>query len=389
MKSLLLGCALLAGLTGCAGLRADAEAHELGQEQAATPGAVAAAHEQQAQIEAQALAGVQASAVASGSAAAAFPVAPFSVAPVTAAPVTAVPVTSVKDAAGIAAANDAAVAEAARLKAMADEVARKADEVAQKLDKAMAYEAQRQAQVQAQAESAKAKSAGEVALAQQIEAAARQELAERRAQAAVKPQADVKALVDTTSQPAAAGVAPARAPTVNEMLAPTVPVDPADYAGLVAEVNTTKGSMVLAFRADKAPQHVRNFVELARKGFYDGLAFHKIVPGFIIQGGDPKADGSGGPGYQLKAEFNELPHVRGTLSMSHAGHPDSAGSQFFICHAPQPSLDGKYTVFGMLVKGWDTLDAIAAVGSPGGSPQQVVTIEKIAIRAAQPDEQQP
>jgi peptidyl-prolyl cis-trans isomerase B (cyclophilin B) len=161
-----------------------------------------------------------------------------------------------------------------------------------------------------------------------------------------------------------------------------------DLSALVAEITTSKGPLVLAFRPDKAPRHVQNFVDLARKGFYDGLNFHRIIPGFMIQGGDPQGDGSGGPGYQLVAEFNDLPHVRGTLSMARKAQPDTAGSQFFICHADTPVLDRKYSVFGRLVTGFETLDAIAAVGSVGGTPSETVKIEKVVIRPGRPDELQ-
>ena len=150
--------------------------------------------------------------------------------------------------------------------------------------------------------------------------------------------------------------------------------------GLVAEVQTSKGTMVLELHADVAPNHVKNFQELAGKGFYDGLTFHRIIPSFMIQGGCPKGDGTGGPGYQVKAEFNDKPHLRGALSMARAGHPDSAGCQFFIVHATAPHLDGKYTNFGQLLSGYSVLDGIAAAGSPGGQPSQRVTIDKVTVR---------
>ncbi len=133
-----------------------------------------------------------------------------------------------------------------------------------------------------------------------------------------------------------------------------------------AEIITKYGTIVLKFFPDVAPNHVDNFIELAKKGFYNGTIFHRVIPGFMIQGGDPNTKGPdtstygmGGPGYTLKAEFNKRPHVRGTLSMARSGHPDSAGSQFFICVADAPFLNGNYTVFGEVVSGMDVADKIA------------------------------
>ena len=118
---------------------------------------------------------------------------------------------------------------------------------------------------------------------------------------------------------------------------------------------------------DVAPNTVNNFVSLVKKGFYDGLIFHRIIAGFMIQGGDPDGTGMGGPGYSIKGEFNyngfdnSLKHSRGVLSMARAQHPDSAGSQFFIMHANAPHLDGQYAAFGKLIEGEDVLDKIASV----------------------------
>lgn len=124
-------------------------------------------------------------------------------------------------------------------------------------------------------------------------------------------------------------------------------------------IETDKGTMIIALHADVAPKTVENFVTLIQKGFYNGLKFHRIVPGFVVQGGDPKGDGTGGPGYQIKAEFNEKKHLRGTVAMARSSSPDSAGSQFYICIAPQPSLDGQYTVFGQVVEGDEVIDKLA------------------------------
>ncbi len=139
-----------------------------------------------------------------------------------------------------------------------------------------------------------------------------------------------------------------------------------------AIIRTNLGDITLKFFPEVAPSHVNNFIELAKKGFYNGTTFHRVVPKFVIQGGDPNSKnpdrskhGMGGPGYQLKAEFNKKAHRRGTLSMARSGHPDSAGSQFFICVADVPSLDGQYTVFGEVVKGIEVVDKIVSQARDG------------------------
>ena len=137
-----------------------------------------------------------------------------------------------------------------------------------------------------------------------------------------------------------------------------------------ARISTPKGDMVFTFYADDAPQHSAAFIKLADAGFYDGLAFHRVEPGFVIQGGDPKGDGTGGPGYRLKAEFNPRKHLRGTVAMARSQDPDSAGSQFYICLGPQPSLDGQYTVFGQVRSGMELVDQIRV-----GDRMQSVKIE--------------
>jgi len=109
---------------------------------------------------------------------------------------------------------------------------------------------------------------------------------------------------------------------------------------------------------DDAPKTVENFVTLAKKGYYDGLTFHRVVPNFVVQGGDPKGNGTGGPGYTIKAEFNQQKHVRGSVAMARAQDPDSAGSQFYITYGPTPHLDGSYTVFGRVVAGIEHVDKI-------------------------------
>ena len=114
----------------------------------------------------------------------------------------------------------------------------------------------------------------------------------------------------------------------------------------------------MEFYPEDAPKTVENFVSLANKGFYNGLTFHRVVPDFVVQGGDPKGNGTGGPGYTIKAEFSKRKHVRGTLAMARSQHPDSAGSQFYITYGPTPHLDGNYTVFGQVVSGMEHVDRI-------------------------------
>jgi peptidyl-prolyl cis-trans isomerase B (cyclophilin B) len=136
----------------------------------------------------------------------------------------------------------------------------------------------------------------------------------------------------------------------------------------VAVIKTTEGDMVIEFWPEVAPNTVANFKKLAAKGFYDGTAFHRIIRGFMIQGGDPLTKdatkeaqwGTGGPGYQVKAEFNDRPHVRGVISMARSSDPNSAGSQFFICHGAAKSLDRQYTAFGRLIRGDEVLEKIAS-----------------------------
>lgn len=150
-----------------------------------------------------------------------------------------------------------------------------------------------------------------------------------------------------------------------------------------AVLKTTEGEMTLSFLPEKAPKHVENFLTLAEKGFYDGTIFHRVIPGFMIQGGCPEGTGRGGPGHNVDAEFNDTKHVRGVVSMARAQDPNSAGSQFFICHGEASFLDGQYTAFGKLESGDDVLDKIAnAPCKPGGensSPVKPVKIEKVTV----------
>lgn len=125
-----------------------------------------------------------------------------------------------------------------------------------------------------------------------------------------------------------------------------------------ATIKTVHGNIVFKFYPDKAPNTVNRIVELVKSGFYDGLTFHRVVPNFVIQGGDPTGTGTGGSGKKLKAEFNDIQHIRGTVAMARASDPDSADSQFYIALTTVPHLDGSYTVFGQVVEGLDLLDKV-------------------------------
>ena len=158
-----------------------------------------------------------------------------------------------------------------------------------------------------------------------------------------------------------------------------------------AVIHTKLGDIKLAFYPDLAPNHVESFITLSKKGFFDGTTFHRVVPGFVIQGGDPNTKdpdrsrhGMGGPGYQIKAEFSDKPHKRGTLSMARSADPDSAGSQFFICVADTPFLDGKYTVFGEVTSGMDVVDKIISQPrDPRDNPTERIEM-KVEIVEPQP-----
>jgi len=164
-----------------------------------------------------------------------------------------------------------------------------------------------------------------------------------------------------------------------------------------ATMTTDQGDMIMAFYFDVAPNTSDNFIDLAKGGYFDGLTFHRIVPGFVIQGGDPRGDGTGGPGYQIGAEFSDRPHVEGTLSMARTGDPaegggtsprpefaNSAGSQFFICldYNATKQLDGKYTAFGKVVKGMEVYKAIGTTPADrtSGRPNTPVIVQKVEIK---------
>lgn len=165
---------------------------------------------------------------------------------------------------------------------------------------------------------------------------------------------------------AVGGPMPEHAPPVGEELRTLI--DQAKTSQ--ARISTGKGDIVFTFYPEDAPQHCAAFIKLTQAGFYDGLAFHRVEPGFVVQGGDPSGNGTGGPGYRLQAEFNARPHVRGTVAMARANHPDSAGSQFYLCLDDARFLDKQYTVFGQMTGGFETLDAIRV-----GDKMNTVTIE--------------
>jgi peptidyl-prolyl cis-trans isomerase B (cyclophilin B) len=140
---------------------------------------------------------------------------------------------------------------------------------------------------------------------------------------------------------------------------------------LQARIATKHGDIVFEFFPTDAPSTVAAFIKLSRSGFYDGLAFHRVEPGFVIQGGCPQGDGTGGPGYNLKAEFNDRPHVLGTVAMARAASPNSAGSQFYICLGDARFLDKQYTVFGQVTSGIDAVKAVRI-----GDKMEKITIEE-------------
>jgi peptidyl-prolyl cis-trans isomerase B (cyclophilin B) len=158
-----------------------------------------------------------------------------------------------------------------------------------------------------------------------------------------------------------------------------------------AVIETKFGEIEIEFLPDKAPGHVKNFLDLARKGFYDGSTFHRVIPGFMIQGGDPNTKdtkasramhGTGGPGYTIKAEFNDTSHSRGVVSMARSNDPNSAGSQFFVCVADARFLDRQYTAFGRVVRGMEAVDKI--VGSardPRDNPNDRIDMK---VRVVEP-----
>ena len=153
-----------------------------------------------------------------------------------------------------------------------------------------------------------------------------------------------------------------------------------DMSKMVAVIETTQGVIKFKFFPKEAPNHCRNFIKLARSGFYNNLIFHRVIKGFMIQGGDPTGNGTGGPGWRVNAEFSNLPHLKGTVSMARSNDPNSAGSQFFICLDRQSFLDGQYTAFGQVTEGQSVVDAIGALPTnPGDRPVQDAVMKKVYI----------
>lgn len=162
---------------------------------------------------------------------------------------------------------------------------------------------------------------------------------------------------------------------------PAMTIDPNKQ--YTASIETTAGTINVELFPKDAPGHVNSFVFLAREGFYEGVIFHRVIPGFMIQGGDPTGTGSGGPGYRLKAEFNSRKHKRGVLSMARTSDPNSAGSQFFIMHDDAPHLDGQYTAFGQVTSGLEVVDKIAtAQRDRNDRPTNPTKINKITVTEA-------
>lgn len=155
----------------------------------------------------------------------------------------------------------------------------------------------------------------------------------------------------------------------------------------VAVIETKFGRIVFELFPEVAPKHCESFKKLADSQFYDGVTFHRVIPGFMIQGGDPNSkdadrsnDGMGNPGFTLQAEFNDKPHLRGTVSMARTPDPNSAGSQFFICVAPASSLDHQYTVFGQVTEGLEVVDKIVKVPrDPNDNPLEPVHMLKVRV----------
>jgi len=169
------------------------------------------------------------------------------------------------------------------------------------------------------------------------------------------------------------------------------------YENKVAEIHTSAGEIDIRFFPDVAPNHVKNFIDLAEKGFYNGSKFHRVIPGFMIQGGDPNTIsgspstwGTGGSGKNVAAEFNSVSHKRGIVSMARSNDPNSASSQFFIVVKDSTFLDKQYTVFGQVTKGMEVADKIVdAPRDASDRPNSPTTIDKIVIRDAKPEEQGP
>jgi len=195
----------------------------------------------------------------------------------------------------------------------------------------------------------------------------------------------------SASNPATTTTAPAPKKAAEEIR----PME--SYNDKVAELHTSAGEIDIRFYPDAAPNHVKNFIDLAEKGFYNGSKFHRVIPGFMIQGGDPNTIsgspyswGTGGSGKNVAAELNSIHHARGVVSMARSNDPNSASSQFFICVADAGSLDNQYTAFGKVTKGMEVADKIVnAPRNASDRPDNPTSIDKIVIREAKPDEKGP
>lgn len=185
----------------------------------------------------------------------------------------------------------------------------------------------------------------------------------------------------------ASGTPTTETPSTEEPAAKKVVPDPeASHPIVTIEMNSGK-TIKLELYPEVAPNTVNNFISLVKKGFYDGVIFHRVIPGFMIQGGDPDGTGAGGPGYSIAGEFtsngfqNDLEHTRGVLSMARTGEPDSAGSQFFIMHADYPSLDTQYAAFGKVIEGIEVVDEIATLptGANDRPNKPLPTMKKVTV----------
>jgi peptidyl-prolyl cis-trans isomerase B (cyclophilin B) len=221
----------------------------------------------------------------------------------------------------------------------------------------------------------------------------RLKVGEERPPVFLPPESSLQAVVDVAAMVPDAFAAPGEVSV--SLLGEATPATPLiidvwrDFSNVRALIETNYGSLTVKFHPQKAPWTVKNFVDLVEDKFYDNLTFHRVVKGFMVQGGCPRGDGTGNAGYTIPLEVSEdLTHERGSLSMARQGHPDSGSCQFFICHGKQPALDGNYSVFGQLVEGLDTLDEIADVACvmmPGGvdqvpsKPRQPVLIRSVRI----------
>lgn len=196
------------------------------------------------------------------------------------------------------------------------------------------------------------------------------------------------AVTETTSETATTATP---APTTTATEKPMT-----SYADKVVVLKTSKGDITIRFFPDIAPNHVKNFIDLSSEGFYDGVKFHRVVPGFVIQGGDPNTKtenrgswGTGGSGRNVKAEFNKVHHGRGILSMARSNDPNSASSQFFIVVKDAGFLDNQYTVFGEVTEGMDVVDKIVADAGGREMPANPVTIQSATVRPATAKEKGP